>query len=102
MSSVLVNGLTEVFKSQVASPFASKFGESESSSIRGFETSIGAMLLAMRGKIGQSGFVRQLFGLINSPASASGLMAVGAPSSSGCSASMSAKAGWMPRGCQAS
>jgi hypothetical protein len=68
MSSALVSGITDVFRSQVAGPFASNAGESESSVIRGFETSLGAMIESLAAKVRQSGFASQLFDLINSPA----------------------------------
>jgi outer membrane protein OmpA-like peptidoglycan-associated protein len=68
MSSALVSGITDVFRSQVAAPFASNAGESESSVVRGFETGLGAMVESLAARVRQSGFASQLFDLINSPA----------------------------------
>jgi OmpA-OmpF porin, OOP family len=68
MSSALVTGITDIFRSQVAGPFASTTGESESSVVRGFETTLGTMVESMAAKIRQSGFASQLMDLINSPA----------------------------------
>jgi hypothetical protein len=51
MSSVLVSGITDVFRSQVAGPFASNTGESESSVVRGFETGLGAMVQSLAAKL---------------------------------------------------
>jgi Bacterial protein of unknown function (DUF937) len=68
MSSALVSGITEVFRSQIAGPFASTTGESESSVVRGFETALGTMVESLAAKIRQSGFASQLMDLINSPA----------------------------------
>jgi outer membrane protein OmpA-like peptidoglycan-associated protein len=68
MSSALVSGITEVFRSQVAGPFASNTNESETSVIRGFETGLGTMVGSLAAKLRQSGFASQLIELINSPA----------------------------------
>src|SRR5262249_5406472 len=67
MSSALVTGITDVFRSQVAGPFAADAGESEPSVVRGFETSLGTMVESLALKVRQSGFAGQLFDLINSP-----------------------------------
>ncbi|MBV8841608.1 MAG: OmpA family protein [Bryobacterales bacterium] len=68
MSSALVSGITDVFKSQVARPFAANTGESESSVVRGFETSIGTMVEGLAVKFRHTGNANQLLDLINSPA----------------------------------
>jgi outer membrane protein OmpA-like peptidoglycan-associated protein len=68
MSSTLVDGLTDVFRSQALGPFAARSGESESSVLQGFQASIGAMISGLASKLRQSGFSRQLLDLINSPA----------------------------------
>lgn len=68
MSSTLVSGLTDVFRSQALGPFAVRSGESETSVLRGFETSVGTMLSGLASKLKQTGFARQLLDLINSPA----------------------------------
>lgn len=67
MSTTLVDGLTDVFQSQALAPFAARSGESESSILKGFQTSIEAMIAGLSSKIGQGGTGRQLLDLINSP-----------------------------------
>jgi outer membrane protein OmpA-like peptidoglycan-associated protein len=68
MSSSLVMGLTDIFKSQVLTPFAARSGESESSVLRGFEASISAMVAGLASKLGQSGYTPEVLELINDPA----------------------------------
>src|SRR6516225_6033647 len=67
MSSTLVTGLTDVFRSKALGAFAVRSGESESSVLRGFEASIETMLTGLASKLKQTGFARQLLDLINSP-----------------------------------
>jgi outer membrane protein OmpA-like peptidoglycan-associated protein len=61
-------GLTDIFKSQVLTPFAARSGESESSVLRGFEASVSAMVAGLATKLGQSGYTPQVLELINDPA----------------------------------
>jgi OmpA-OmpF porin, OOP family len=68
MSSSIVDGLTDVFKAQALGPFAAQSGESEASVLRGFEATIGTMVAGLAAKAGQSGFGRQIFDLVSSPA----------------------------------
>ncbi|MBV8552540.1 MAG: OmpA family protein [Acidobacteriaceae bacterium] len=68
MASSLVSGLTELFNSQLLGSVASQSGESESSVLRGFETTAGTLVAGLGSKVGQSGFARQLFDLVASPA----------------------------------
>ena len=68
MSSALVAGITDAFRSQALGPFAVRAGESESSVLHGFEASIETMLAGLASKLKQTGFARQLLELINSPA----------------------------------
>jgi outer membrane protein OmpA-like peptidoglycan-associated protein len=68
MSSTLVDGLTDVFRTQALGPFAARSGESESSVLQGFQASIGAMISGLAAKLRQSGSSGQLLDLINSPA----------------------------------
>ena len=68
MSSSLVDGLTDVFRSQGLGAFMVRSGESESSVIRGFQASIGAMVAGLSAKLKQAGFANQAMDLINSPA----------------------------------
>jgi OmpA-OmpF porin, OOP family len=68
MSSILMDGVTDVFKSQVLGSFAANSGESEASVVRGFQAGVGAMVAGLASKVGQSGFSRQVFDLINNPA----------------------------------
>ena len=68
MSSTLVDSLTDIFRSQALGSFAARYGESEPSVLRGFETSIGTMIAGLSSKLGQAGFARQLLDLINNPA----------------------------------
>jgi outer membrane protein OmpA-like peptidoglycan-associated protein len=74
MSSALVEGLTDVFKSQALGQFAARSGESESTVLRGFETTIVAMISGLASKLKQSGSSRQLLDLINSPANDSHIL----------------------------
>ncbi|HEY7210963.1 MAG TPA: OmpA family protein [Bryobacteraceae bacterium] len=74
MASSLVNGLTDLFKAQALGPFAAQTGESESSVLRGFETTTGTMLTGLASRLGQSGFGRQIFDLISSPANNTGVL----------------------------
>jgi OOP family OmpA-OmpF porin len=68
MSSTLVEGITDVFRSQMLGSFAARSGESESSILRGFETSIGTMVAGLGSKVRQGGSARQIEDLVNSPA----------------------------------
>jgi outer membrane protein OmpA-like peptidoglycan-associated protein len=68
MSSTLVTGLSDVFRSQALRPFAVRAGESESSVLQGFEVTIGMMLTGLAARLKQTGFARQLLDLVNSPA----------------------------------
>lgn len=68
MTSSLVNGLTDVFKSQALGSFAANSGESESSVLRGFEATMGTMVAGLASKVGQTGGGRQILDLINNPA----------------------------------
>jgi OmpA-OmpF porin, OOP family len=74
MSSSLVMGLTDVFKSQVLTPFAARSGESESSVMRGFEVSVGAMVAGLASKVRQSSAAPQVLDLINNPANDTGIL----------------------------
>ena len=67
MSSSLVVGLTDIFKTQVLGPMASRSGETESSLLGGFEASVGTIIAGLASKMKQSGFARQAFDLISSP-----------------------------------
>jgi OOP family OmpA-OmpF porin len=74
MSSSLVIGLTDIFKSQVLAPFAARSGEAEVSVMRGFEASVGTMIAGLASKVRQSGFAPQVFDLINNPANDTGVL----------------------------
>ena len=74
MSSSLVMGLTDIFKSQVLTPFAARSGESESSVMRGFEVSVGAMVAGLASKVRQSSAAPQVLDLINNPANDTGVL----------------------------
>lgn len=74
MSSTLVHNITDLFRSQALGTFAARSGESESSILRGFETSVGTMVAGLSSKLGQSGFARQIMDLINSPANDSHIL----------------------------
>jgi outer membrane protein OmpA-like peptidoglycan-associated protein len=68
MSGTLVDGLTDVFRSQALGPFVARSGESESSVLRGFQASIETMIASLAAKLRQTGFAREALDLINSPA----------------------------------
>jgi outer membrane protein OmpA-like peptidoglycan-associated protein len=68
MSSTLVDGVTDLFRTQALGPFAARLGESESSVLKGFEATISTLLAGLSSKLSQAGFPRQIMDLLNSPA----------------------------------
>jgi OmpA-OmpF porin, OOP family len=68
MSTSLVNGITDLFQSQLLGRVATQSNEPESSILRGFETTLGAMISGLASKSGQAGFTQQVSDLIRSPA----------------------------------
>lgn len=67
MAISLVNELSDLFKSQALGSFAAQSGESESSVLRGFETTVGTMVAGLGSKLGQTGFARQIFDMVSGP-----------------------------------
>ncbi|HWW97803.1 MAG TPA: OmpA family protein [Edaphobacter sp.] len=59
---------------QVVGPLASQLGESTETVQRGLQTGSAAMLAGLAAKVGQPGFLSQIFGLITNPANSSGAL----------------------------
>jgi OOP family OmpA-OmpF porin len=59
---------------QVVGPVASQLGESSETVQRGLQTGSAAMLAGLAAKVGQPGFLSQIFGLITNPANTSGAL----------------------------
>jgi OOP family OmpA-OmpF porin len=68
----ILDSLMGVLGPQVAGPVASQLGESTETVQRGLQTGSAAMLAGLAAKVGQPGFLGQLFGLITNPANTSG------------------------------
>src|ERR1700738_2606380 len=61
-----------LFGPQVFGPVASQLGESTETVQRGLQTGSAAMLAGLAAKVGQPGFLSQIFSLITNPANPSG------------------------------
>src|SRR5277367_5261633 len=59
---------------QVVGPVASQLGESTETVQRGLQAGSAAMLAGLAAKVGQPGFLSQIFGLITNPANTSGAL----------------------------
>jgi outer membrane protein OmpA-like peptidoglycan-associated protein len=70
----ILDSLMGMLGSQVIGPVASQLGESTDTVQRGLQTGSAAMLAGLAAKIGQPGFLGQIFGLITNPANTSGAL----------------------------
>jgi hypothetical protein len=68
MASSIVESLMGLLGPQVIGPVASQLGESTDTVQRGLQTGSAAMLAGLVAKIGQPGFLGQVFSLITNPA----------------------------------
>src|ERR1700748_1026663 len=60
---------------QIIGPVASQLGESTETVQRGLQTGSAAMLAGLAAKVGQPGFLSQIFSLITNPANSSSALA---------------------------
>jgi len=74
MASSILDSLMGMLGPQVIGPVASQLGESTETVQRGLQTGSAAMLAGLAAKVGQPGFLSQIFGLITNPANASGAL----------------------------
>lgn len=70
----ILDSLMSVLGPQVVGPVASQLGESTDTVQRGLQTGAAAMLAGLAAKVGQPGFLSQIFGLITNPANTSGAL----------------------------
>jgi OmpA-OmpF porin, OOP family len=67
----ILDSLMGMLGPQVIAPVASQLGESTETVQRGLQTGSAAMLAGLAAKVGQPGFLSQIFGLITNPANTS-------------------------------
>jgi OOP family OmpA-OmpF porin len=72
MAGSILDSLMSVLGPQVVGPVASQLGESPETVQRGLQTGSAAMLAGLAAKVGQPGFLNQIFGLITNPTNSSG------------------------------
>jgi OOP family OmpA-OmpF porin len=70
----ILDSLMGMLGPQVIGPVASQLGESTETIQRGLQTGSAAMLAGLAAKVGQPGFLSQIFGLITNPANTSGTL----------------------------
>ena len=70
----ILDSLMGMLGPQVIGPVASQLGESTDTVQRGLQTGSAAMLAGLAAKIGQPGFLSQIFGMITNPANTSGAL----------------------------
>ena len=70
----ILDSLMGMMGPQVVGPLASQLGESTETVQRGLQTGSAAMLAGLAAKVGQPGFLSQIFGLITNPANTSGAL----------------------------
>jgi len=70
----ILDSLMGMLGPQVVGPLASQLGESTETVQRGLQTGSAAMLAGLAAKVGQPGFLSQIFGLITNPANSSGAL----------------------------
>lgn len=70
----ILDSLMGMLGPQVIGPVASQLGESTDTVQRGLQTGSAAMLAGLAAKVGQPGFLSQIFGLITNPANTSGAL----------------------------
>jgi OmpA-OmpF porin, OOP family len=70
----ILDSLMGMLGPQVIGPVASQLGESTDTVQRGLQTGSAAMLAGLAAKVGQPGFLSQVFGLITNPANTSGAL----------------------------
>jgi OmpA-OmpF porin, OOP family len=71
MAGSILESVLGMLGPQVVGPVASQLGESTETVQRGMQTGSAAMLAGLAAKIGQPGFLGQIFGLITNPANTS-------------------------------
>jgi OOP family OmpA-OmpF porin len=74
MAGSILDSLMGMLGPQVAGPVASQLGESTETVQRGLQTGSAAMLAGLASKVGQPGFLSQIFGLITNPANTPGAL----------------------------
>jgi len=70
----ILDSLMGMLGPQVVGPVASQLGESTETVQRGLQTGSAAMLAGLAAKVGQPGFLSQIFGMITNPANTSGAL----------------------------
>ena len=70
----ILDSLIGMLGPQVVGPVASQLGESTETVQRGLQTGSAAMLAGLAAKVGQPGFLSQIFGMITNPANTSGAL----------------------------
>jgi OmpA-OmpF porin, OOP family len=74
MAGSILDSLMGMLGPQVVGPVASQLGESTETVQRGLQTGSAAMLAGLAAKVGQPGFLSQIFSLITNPANTSGAL----------------------------
>jgi OmpA-OmpF porin, OOP family len=74
MAGSILDSLMGLLGPQVVGPVASQLGESTDTVQRGLQTGAAAMLAGLAAKVGQPGFLSQIFSLITNPANTSGAL----------------------------
>jgi outer membrane protein OmpA-like peptidoglycan-associated protein len=74
MAGSILDSVMGMLGPQLVGPIASQLGESTDSVQRGLQTGAGAMLAGLASKVGQPGFMGQIFSLISNPANTSGAL----------------------------
>jgi OmpA-OmpF porin, OOP family len=70
----ILDSVMSMLGPQVAGPVASQLGESTETVQKGLQAGSAAMLAGLAAKVGQPGFLSQVFGLITNPANTSGAL----------------------------
>jgi OOP family OmpA-OmpF porin len=74
MAGTILDSLMGMLGPQVVGPVASQLGESTETVQRGLQTGSAAMLAGLAAKVGQPGFLGQIFNLVTNPANTSGAL----------------------------
>jgi OOP family OmpA-OmpF porin len=74
MAGSILESVMSLLGPQVVGPVASQLGESTDTVQRGLQTGAAAMLAGLAAKVGQPGFLSQIFSLITNPANTSGAL----------------------------
>jgi OmpA-OmpF porin, OOP family len=74
MAGTILDSLMGMLGPQVVGPVASQLGESTETVQRGLQTGSAAMLAGLAAKVGQPGFLSQIFNLVTNPANTSGAL----------------------------